>query len=136
MADDDGDDIARIHAANRRAWPRGQEPIAADATTEDWEVAELVRRGLIRGEGLCVDRGFDDGFEGDVCPYTVRVVETRKKGRNGSGRRRADRVPEPATTVVESEWWYIDDEVCARLLSDEGSKLVDWSEASSFVHVG
>ncbi len=132
LASDDGD-IARIHAANRRAWPRGQEPIAAHATAEDREIAELVCRGLISPEDLQVDH---DNFEGDACLYTVRVVEARKKGRKGKNlRRQAVQVAEPVQWEEESDWWYLDHEAYARLLSDGGTDLVDWSETSSFVYV-
>jgi hypothetical protein len=84
LASDDGD-VARIYAANRKAWPRGQEPIAVDATAEDREIAELVRLGLIGAEDLQVD--YDD-FGGNVCPYTVRFVQARVKGSKGNNRRR------------------------------------------------
>jgi hypothetical protein len=132
LASDDGD-VASIHTANRKAWPRGREPIAADATAEDREIAELVRRGFIGAEDLRVDHG---DFEGEVCPYTVRFVEARKKGRKGNNRRGSGvQVAEPAPLDAESDWWYLDDEEYAQLLSDGGAELVDWSEASSFVHV-
>ncbi|KAH6850505.1 hypothetical protein B0I37DRAFT_371795 [Chaetomium sp. MPI-CAGE-AT-0009] len=139
LASDD-DDVARIYAANRKAWPRGQEPIAADATAEDKEIAELVRRGIIGVEDLRVDH---DDIGGDVCLYTVRCVEARKKGRKGSkgtnSRQQGVRLAEPAPLCAESDWWCLDDEAYAQLLSDGGSELgcelVDWSEASSFVHV-
>jgi hypothetical protein len=36
---------------------------------------------------------------------------------------------------AESDWWYLDEEAHAQLMSDEWTDLVDWSEASSFVHV-
>jgi hypothetical protein len=75
LASDDGD-LARIHAANRKARPRGQEPIAANATVEDREIAELIRRGFIGAEDLRVDH---DDFEGAECLYTVRFVEAKKK---------------------------------------------------------
>ncbi|KAK3297227.1 uncharacterized protein B0H64DRAFT_391651 [Chaetomium fimeti] len=137
LASDDDGDVARIHAANRKAWPRGQEPIAADATVEDREIAELLRRGLIAAEDLQVDH---DGIDGDdyMCPYTVRFVEARKKGRKGNHRRRQEvQVAEPAPSYTESDWWYLEDEAYhAQLLSDGGSaELVEWSEASSFVYV-
>jgi hypothetical protein len=82
LAADDGD-VARIYAANRKAWPRGQEPIVADATADDREIAELVRLGLIGAEDLQVDH---DDCGGDWCPYIVRFVEATKKGRKGSDR--------------------------------------------------
>ncbi len=133
LASDDGD-VARIHAANRKAWPRGQEPIAADATAEDREIAELVRWGIIGNEELQVNH--DDFDEEEVCPYTLRFLEARKKGRKESNRRRQGiQDAEPIPWDTESDWWYLDDEAYARLLSDEGTELVDWSEASSFVHV-
>jgi hypothetical protein len=134
LASDDGD-FARIHAANRRAWPRGQEPIAADATAEDREIAELVRLGVIGAEGLQVDH---DDHEGDMCLYTVRFVEARKKGGKGNDRRQRGvhvHVAEPTPWDAESDWWYLDDEAYAQLLSDGGTELLEWSEASSFVHV-
>jgi hypothetical protein len=132
LASDDGD-VARIHAANRKAWPRGQEPIASDATAEDREIAELVRRGFISAEDLRVDH---DDFGGDMCPYTVRFVEARKKGARGNNRRgQGVTVAEPVPLEAESDWWYLDDEEFAQLLSDGATELVDWSEASSFVHV-
>jgi hypothetical protein len=132
LASDDGG-VARIHAANRKAWPRGQEPIAADATAEDREIAELVRRGFIGAEDLQVDH---DDFGGDVCSYTVLFVEARKKGRKGNNHwRQGVQVAEPASLDAESDWWYLDDEAYAQLLSAGGAELVDWSEASSFVHV-
>ncbi|KAK3896788.1 hypothetical protein C8A05DRAFT_20314 [Staphylotrichum tortipilum] len=132
LASDDGD-VARIHAANRKAWPRGQTPIAAHATAEDREIAELVCRGLISHEDLQVDH---DNFEGDVCLYTVRVVEAPKKGRKGNNlRRQAVQIGEPVQWEAESDWWYLDDEAYARLLSDGGTDLVDWSETSSFVYM-
>lgn len=132
LASADGD-VARIHAANRKAWPRGQEPIAADATAEDKEIAELVRLGFIGVKDLQVHH---DGFGAVVCPYTVRFVQTTKKGRKGNNRREQEvRVAEPAPLDAESDWWYLDDEAYAQLLSDGGAELVDWSEASSFVYV-
>jgi hypothetical protein len=132
LASDD-DDFARIHAANRKAWPRGQQPIAADATAEDREIAELVRRGFIGAEHLQVDH---DGFGEGECLYTVRFVEARKKGRKGNNHRRHGvQVAEPTLWDAESDWWYLDDEAYARLLSDGGTEFLDWSEASSFVHV-
>ena len=134
LASDDDGDVARIHAANRKAWPRGQEPISAEATAEDREIAELVRRGFIGAEALRVDH--DDDFAGDVCPYTVRFVEARKKGRKGRNcRGQGVQAARHAPLEAESDWWYLDDEAYAQLLSDEGAELVDWSEASSFVHV-
>jgi hypothetical protein len=134
LASDDGD-FARIHAANRKAWPRGQEPIAADATIEDREIAELLRRGVIGAQELRVDH---DEVDGHVCPYTVRFVAARKKGRKGNNdRRQGGEVAEPPLLHPEpaSDWWYLDDEVYAQLLSDGGAEFVDWSETSSFVHV-
>jgi hypothetical protein len=134
LASDDGD-FARIHAANRKAWPRGQEPIAADATIEDRDIAELLRQGIIGAQELQVDH---DDIDGDVCLYTVRFVEVRKKGRKGNnGRRQGVQVAEPPSLYAESEsdWWYLDDESYAQLLDDGGTELVDWSETSSFVHV-
>ncbi|KAK3896441.1 hypothetical protein C8A05DRAFT_48477 [Staphylotrichum tortipilum] len=132
LASDEGD-VARIHTANRKAWPRGPEPIAADATAEDREIAELVRRGFIGAEDLQVDR---DDFGGGVCPYTVRFVEARKKGRKGNNRpRQGVQVAESAPSDAESDWWYLDDEGYAQILSDGGTELVDWSEASSFANV-
>ncbi len=133
LAFDDGD-VARIHAANRKAWPRGQEPIAADATVEDREIAELVRRGFIVNEGLRVNH--DDFGEEEVCHYTVRFLEAREKGRKSNDRqRRGMQVAEVLPWDAESDWWYVDDEAYAQLLSDGGTEFVDWSEASSFVHV-
>ncbi len=132
LASDDGD-VARIHAANWKAWPRGQEPIAVDATAEDREIAELVRQGFIGVEDLQVDY---DVFEEDVCPYTVRFVEARKKGRKGNDRRRQGaQGADPAPSDAETDWWYLDDEAYSQLLSDGEAELVDWSEASSFAHV-
>lgn len=129
----DGGDVARIHAANRKAWPRGQEPIAADTTAEEREVAELVRRGFIGVEDLRVDY---DGFGGDECLYTVRFVEARKKGRKGNNRQRQGvQVAELAPFHAESDWWYLDDKAYTQLLSDGEAEWVDWSEASSFVLV-
>ncbi|KAK4170924.1 hypothetical protein QBC36DRAFT_340991 [Triangularia setosa] len=125
LAFDDGD-VARIHAANRKAWPRGQVPIAADATAEDREIAELVRRGLIGPEDLRVSH---DDFGDDVYPYTVRFVETRKKGRKRSNRpRQGVQVERLALLDAESDWWYLDDEVCAQLLTNGGADLMDGSE--------
>ena len=132
LASDDGD-VARIHAANRKAWPRGQEPIAADGTAEDREIAELICWGLIGNEDFRVDH---DDFEADMCPYTVRFLEARRKGKKEKTRRRQGvQVAEPAPWDAESDSWYLDDEAYAQLLSDGGAELVDWSEASSFVHV-
>ena len=132
LASDDGD-VARIHAANRKAWPRGQNPIAAHATAEDREIAELVCRGLISHEDLQVEH---DNFEGDVCLYTVRVVEAPKKGRKGKNlRRQAVQITEPVQREAESDWWYLDDEAYARLLNDGVTDLADWSDTSSFVYV-
>ncbi|KAH6649367.1 hypothetical protein F5144DRAFT_634638 [Chaetomium tenue] len=108
----DGGDVARIHASNWKAWPRGQEPIAADETGEDKEVAELVRQGFIGVEGLRVDR---DDIGWGVCPYTVRFVETREKGRKGGsrGRQGVQLVgPGPLHAKLESDWWYLGDEAC------------------------
>ncbi|VBB73721.1 Putative protein of unknown function [Podospora comata] len=128
LAFDDDDDVARIHAANRKAWPRGPMPIAADATVEDWEVAELVRQGLIGPEDLQVNyRGFGD----EACLYTIQVVDTMKKGRRGKGRQRQGvHVKDLAALDAESEWSHLDDEVYAQFLSDEESSLADWSELS------
>jgi len=132
---DANDDIAKIHDANRKAWPRGQEPISARATIEDREIAELVRRGLIGSEPLQVDHCvFDDARE-EACPYTVRYVEERRgKKRAGRNQRQEHGVVEHAGDT-ESDWWYLDDEAYARVLSDGGTELLDWSETSSFVHV-
>lgn len=112
LASDDGD-VARIHASNWRAWPQSQEPIAADATGEDKEVAELVRRGFIGAEALRVDRS-DIG--GDVHTYTIRFVEPWKKGRNGNNRgRKGVQVTEhrPLHAESQSDRWYMDDEAYA-----------------------
>ncbi|EAQ91916.1 predicted protein [Chaetomium globosum CBS 148.51] len=121
LSSDDGD-VARIHASNWKAWPRGQEPIAADATGEDKEVAELVRQGFIGVEELRVGR---DDIGGDVCPCTVRFIEARKKGRRGDncGRQGVQVVGHgPLHAELESDWWYLDDEAYAQLLSDGGAR--------------
>jgi hypothetical protein len=134
LASDEDGDVARLHAANRKAWPRGKEAIAADGTLEDREIAELVRRGFIGAEDLQVDH--DDFGEDQWCPYTVRFMEPRKKGRRGDNRRQQEaQVVAPAPLDPESDWWYLDDKAYAQLLVDGGFELVDWSEASSFVHV-
>jgi hypothetical protein len=137
----DDDDIVRIHAANRKAWPRGQEPISAHATVENREIAELVRRGLIGVEPLQVDHDVFDEIQGGSCSYTLRFVEAHpwrrgKKGKKGTGKG----VPQKGGAVenawdAESDWWYLDDEAYSRLLSDGGTELLEWSETSSFVRV-
>lgn len=106
LAFDDDDNVARIHAANRKAWPRGQVPIAADATIEDREIAELVRRGLIGPEGVGVNH--DDSGD-DVLQYAVRFVMEKKKRRNRQ--RRGAQVGEggPLDAESESDWLYLDD---------------------------
>ncbi|KAK0665756.1 hypothetical protein QBC41DRAFT_327351 [Cercophora samala] len=125
----DDDDVASIHAANRKAWPRGQMPIAADATAEDWEIAELVRRGLIGPENLQTNY---EGFEDEACMYTVRFVDTMKKGRKRKGcHRQGVRVEDLVALDSQSEWSYLDDEVYAQFLNDrETGSLGDWSELS------
>ena len=107
LAFDDDADVARIHAANRRGWPRGQAPIAADATIDDREIAELVSRGLIGPEGFAVNH---DDAEDHVLQYTVRLVEDKKKRRNRQ--RRGAQVGEGGSLGAESEsdWLYLDDE--------------------------
>jgi len=135
---DEEDDFARIHAANRKAWPRGQEPISARATVEDREIAELVRMGLIGAEDLQVDHGRFDGLGENVLPYTVRFVEAKGRGKKGKSRGSRRMQAEGAVNQnweAESDWWYLDDEAYAQLLSDGGTELLDWSETSSFVCV-
>lgn len=137
FSNDDYNDFARIHAANRRAWPRGQEPISAQATVEDKEIAELVRRGLIGAGDLQVDHDHFDDLGEDVLPYTVRFVEAGGRGKKGRKGGRRPQVEEAAKHEweMESDWWYLDDEAYAQLLSDGGTELLDWSETSSFVCV-
>ncbi|KAK4222848.1 hypothetical protein QBC38DRAFT_488901 [Podospora fimiseda] len=118
--DHDGNDIAIIHAANRKAWPRGQEPIAANATVEDRDIAELVQMGLIGIEGLGVNH---DDFGDEVCQYTVRLVVKKKKGRRNRQRREAGAESE------SSDRSYLHDGKC-----EEEPDFRDGSELS-FVYV-
>ncbi|KAK4208472.1 hypothetical protein QBC37DRAFT_70864 [Rhypophila decipiens] len=138
LALDEDEDVARILAANRKAWPRGQAPIAVNATPEDKEIAELIRTGLLAREELAVNHWDDDTASEDFCPYTVRIVEAgRKSGRKRNSRSRegpGHAVEQAPLEEADSDWWHLDEEVLAQLLSDGAFDLKDGSEFS-FVYV-
>ncbi|KAM7211103.1 hypothetical protein V8F06_013523 [Rhypophila decipiens] len=138
LALDEDEDVAIILAANRKAWPRGQASIAVNATPEDKEIAELIRTGLLAREELGVNHWDDEMATQDFYPYTVRIVDAeRNKDRKRNSRSREGpgyAVEQAPSEEADSDWWHLDDEVFAQLLSDGAFDVKDESEFS-FVHV-
>ncbi|KAK0705948.1 hypothetical protein B0T26DRAFT_755508 [Lasiosphaeria miniovina] len=107
------------------AWPRALQPVANGVTSEDKEVADLIRMGVIRrGDGDGEDIGMNC-IPAPETPYTLRVVSGRRKGR-----RKAQDLQ------LGADWWTPDDE---SVLWDDGgwvSRLgSEASDLSSFVEV-
>ncbi|KAM7187795.1 hypothetical protein V8F33_011010 [Rhypophila sp. PSN 637] len=138
LALDEDEDVATILAANRKAWPRGQAPIAVNATQEDREIVELIRNGLLAREELGVNHWDDEMATEDFCPYTVRIVDAgRNKGRKRNSRSREGpgyAVEQAPLEDADSDWWHLDEDVLAQLVSDGAFDLKDGSEFS-FVYV-